>query len=85
MNKESNIKSGVTAEFEATLLQHITRDPSGLWQCTLCSLSSNKKSNVLCHVESKHIQMGGWQCHLCKEGLHKISTPPLYKTIDKEV
>lgn len=58
-------------EFEMALLQHVSRSSSGLWQCNLCSLSSNKKSNVLCHVESKHLQSGGWSCQICKEGLHQ--------------
>ena len=78
------ITAVIWSEFELTLMQHVTRSARGVWQCGLCSLSSTKKSNVLCHVESKHVQMGGWQCKLCQEvklELHELSARPLYSVL----
>lgn len=55
------------SDLEDMISQYMARTAEGLWQCTVCSITSNKKSNVKCHVEAKHLQTQGWQCHICNK------------------
>ena len=36
-----------------------------MYHCTHCELSSNKKTNVKNHVESKHVSTEGVTCGVC--------------------
>lgn len=36
-----------------------------MYHCTHCELSSNKKTNVKNHVESKHVSTEGVKCGVC--------------------
>jgi len=44
---------------------NMQKDESGLWFCLQCSFSSRKSSNVKTHIESKHVNSGGFQCTVC--------------------
>lgn len=48
----------------------MTRSEDGNWGCLQCPYKSNRRFNVQCHVESKHLEMtGGYSCHICSEVL----------------
>ena len=36
-----------------------------VWQCSVCSYRSPKKSNVFDHVEAKHVESDGYECSAC--------------------
>ena len=70
------------------------KDPSGTWFCLQCSFSSRKSSNVRTHIESKHVNSGGFQCLVCsyicptREALRKHMTSmhkPVSSELDQEV
>jgi len=54
-------------DLEDMISKYMTKSDDGLWQCTVCSITSNKKSNMKCHVEAKHLQTQGWQCYICNK------------------
>jgi len=66
---------------------NMQKDPSGTWFCLQCSFSSRKSSNVRTHIESKHVNSGGFQCLVCsyicptREALRKHMTR-MHKPVD---
>jgi len=54
-------------DLDDLISQYMARTAEGMWQCTLCNITSNKKSNVRCHVEAKHLETQGIQCHICNK------------------
>jgi len=54
-------------DLDEMISQYMTRTAEGLWRCTQCNITSNKKSNVRCHVEAKHMKTQGWECHICNK------------------
>ena len=55
----------VTDDLEAEILSKMTKEPGGLWQCTVCLYKSKKKIHVSEHVEAKHVSHPGYQCSNC--------------------
>lgn len=45
--------------------QHMLRIETGQWQCQQCSFSSKQRHHVKNHIESKHIESGGFLCQIC--------------------
>jgi len=58
-------KGLVTDDLEAEILSKMTKEPGGLWQCTVCLYKSKKKIHVSEHVEAKHVSHPGYQCSNC--------------------
>ena len=55
-----------SSELDEILEKSIYRNEStGMYHCAHCQLSSNKKSNVKNHVESKHVSTEGVSCSDC--------------------
>ena len=52
---------------EDTISRYMDKNSDGRWQCSVCHFTSNKKSNVKCHVEAKHVETQGWECHVCNK------------------
>ena len=55
----------MTDDLEAEILSKMTKEPGGLWQCTVCLYKSKKKIHVSEHVEAKHVVTAGYNCPIC--------------------
>lgn len=43
----------------------INKLDDGTFSCLQCGYGSNRKFNVQCHVESKHVSTSGYTCPTC--------------------
>ena len=53
------------------MLTKVLTATGSCWQCGSCDYNSKKKSNLVDHIEAKHIQGGYFICKLCN---HPAST-----------
>lgn len=56
----------VSSELDDLIVKNIQKDTTGLWYCLQCEFNSRKISHVKTHVESKHVQTGGFSCSVCE-------------------
>ena len=47
------------------ILRSLTGEGEPIWTCSLCSHSSQNKSNLIRHFEAKHIISSGFPCNVC--------------------
>ena len=52
-------------KFNAEINKLIYKNLAGFWECSCCGYSSKFKGNLRFHVESKHLDSPGFQCHSC--------------------
>merc|ERR1712142_99641 len=60
--------NGADKDLENVINSKMAKVPgttSVLWQCLECNYTSKKNLNVFEHIESKHIQHGGYLCEMC--------------------
>ena len=55
--------------FSESLESLMVRIDGGQWQCLSCGYLSNKKFNVKCHVEAKHMTPSEYVCPHCPSTL----------------
>ena len=48
-------------------MANLQKDETGQWFCLQCNFASRKVSHVKTHIESKHVQTGGFICSLCSK------------------
>ena len=54
-------------ELDDLIGTNMQKDENGLWYCLQCNFSSRKVSHLKAHVESKHVQTGGFTCSVCSK------------------
>ena len=63
MKKKYLFKQTNILDFNSEILQKMRKTEGG-WSCCECNFMSSK-SRVWEHVESKHMNLGGYTCDLC--------------------
>ena len=43
----------------------MSRNETGDWQCNECYRTSNKKINIMEHIEASHVKSPGYNCDIC--------------------
>ena len=54
-----------SAGLDDLIAQYMAKDDMGMWLCHQCDFSSRQRHHVKAHVESKHIDSGGFMCPVC--------------------
>jgi len=53
-------------ELDELINSKIAKDAeAGVWMCFDCDYRSNNLTHIKNHVEGKHIDSGGFSCHIC--------------------
>jgi len=55
----------VTQELNSVILSKMMRNEAGDWQCNECYKTSNKKQNIMEHIEASHMETPGYNCEVC--------------------
>ena len=50
---------------DSLVLSKMTRIESGEWQCNECYRTSNRKTNIMEHIEASHVESSGFNCDIC--------------------
>ena len=63
------IKIEVSAKFvfldvNSEILKRMDKDTTG-WKCNVCGFSTTTKARTWEHIESKHMNLGGYTCGVC--------------------
>jgi len=53
------------ADLDALILSKMVRNDNGDWQCNDCFRTSNKKINIMEHIEASHVDSPGYNCDIC--------------------
>ena len=56
-----------SSELDDLIVANLQKDETGQWFCLQCNFASRKVSHVKTHIESKHVQTGGFICSLCSK------------------
>ena len=49
-------------ELNSMILSKMMRNEVGDWQCNECFQTSNKKQNIMEHIEASHMETPGYNC-----------------------
>ena len=60
---------GSYEELDRSIETMYFKTPAGGYQCTECGYSSNVTTNIINHIESKHLETPGIDCDLCNKHL----------------
>ena len=60
---------GSYEELDRSIETMYFKSPAGGYQCSECGYSSNVTTNIVNHIESKHIETPGINCDLCNKHL----------------
>ena len=52
-------------ELNSVILSKMVRNEAGDWQCNECFKTSNKKQNIMEHIEASHMETPGYNCEVC--------------------
>ena len=58
---------GSFEELDRSIETMYFKTPAGGYQCTECGYSSNVTTNIVNHIESKHLETPGINCDLCNK------------------
>jgi len=56
-----------SSELDDLIVANLQKDETGQWFCLQCNFASRKVSHVKTHIESKHVQTGGFICPICSK------------------
>ena len=65
----NSIVMGSYEELDRSIETMYFKTPAGGYQCTQCGYSSNVTTNIVNHIESKHLETPGIDCDLCNKHL----------------
>ena len=52
-------------DLDSVILSKMSRNEAGDWQCNDCYRTSNKKINIMEHIEASHVETPGYNCEIC--------------------
>ena len=55
----------VFLDVNSEILQKMCKDVGGGWRCKVCQFSTTTKARTWEHIESKHMNLGGYTCPTC--------------------
>ena len=56
-----------SSELDDLIVANMRRDDAGQWFCLQCTFGSRKVSHMKTHIESKHVETGGFVCPTCSK------------------